>query len=411
MTDAPTPASDAVNDLFSAIHANNLPGVQLLITAEPELLEARSPSGLSPVLFAAYYRRPEILRALIGAGAPLNLYEAAAAGEADRVSALLDAQPDLVHTFSPDGFSPLGLAAFFGHDEVAQHLLARGADVNAVSRNAMAVQPLHSAAAGDHTHLALALVQAGAQVNATQHGGFTPLMSAAQNGNAALVAFFLSVGADPAARTPEGHDALALAQESGHEAVSAQLRTAAAERQETRNAPGAWEGHTEAMNKQHKLIGETGAQTGFETPDPKDNHENSYETTPESGKVSSANKMTYEAPEVPDPKEVTGQFDHLATRDPATMEQTLQAAEHAGAQTVGSVDPGLLDLATPVAGIGVNAGLAPAIAERARAVDPNPGYTPPSEKTVPHVDERPGDLPQGERAEVENEVRGGGNGR
>ncbi|MFC4637437.1 hypothetical protein [Deinococcus hohokamensis] len=165
------------------------------------------------------------------------------------------------------------------------------------------------------------------------------------------------------------------------------------------------------MNKQQKLIGETGAQTGFETPDPKDNHELIYETTPESGKVSSANKLTYEAPEVPDPKEVTGQFDHLATRDPAAMERSLQAAEFAGAQTVASVDPEVLDLATPVAGIGVNAGLAPAIADRARAVDPNPGYTPPSEKTVPHVGERPGDLPQGERAELEHEVRGEGSGR
>ncbi|MFC4637436.1 ankyrin repeat domain-containing protein [Deinococcus hohokamensis] len=242
MTDNPRPApatSDAVNDLFSAIHANNLPGVQLLITAEPELLQARSPSGLSPVLFAAYYRRPEILRALIGAGAPLNIYEAAAAGETAQVEALLETQPDLLHTFSPDGFSPLGLAAFFGHDEVAELLLARGADVNAVSRNAMAVQPLHSAVAGDHARLAQALVRAGAQVNAAQHGGFTALMSAAQNGNSALVAFLLSVGADPAARTAEGQDALALALESGHEAAAAQLRAAAAERQETRNAPGA----------------------------------------------------------------------------------------------------------------------------------------------------------------------------
>ncbi|MFC4426057.1 hypothetical protein [Deinococcus navajonensis] len=165
------------------------------------------------------------------------------------------------------------------------------------------------------------------------------------------------------------------------------------------------------MNKEHKLIGETGAQTGFETPDPKDNHESVYGTTPDSSKVSTANKMTYEEPEIPDPKEVTGQFDHLATRDPVAMEQNLQAAEFAGAQTVESVSPEVLDLATPVAGIGVNAGLAPAIQDRALAVDPNPGYTPPSEMTVPHVGERPGDLPQGERAELENEVRGNGNGR
>lgn len=229
--------TDAVNDLFSAIHANNLPGVQLLITAEPELLRSVSPSGLSPVLFAAYYHRPEILRALIGAGAPLNVFEAAAAGETDRVRALLDEQPDLVNTFSPDGFSPLGLSAFFGHDEVAELLLTRGADVNAVSQNAMQVRPLHSAAAGNHSGLAQALVMAGAEVNAAQHGGFTPLMSAAQNGNAALVGFLLSVGADPSAQTAGGQDAAALATEGGYEEIVILLKGEASPRQETRNAP------------------------------------------------------------------------------------------------------------------------------------------------------------------------------
>ncbi|ACO46639.1 ankyrin repeat domain-containing protein [Deinococcus deserti] len=229
--------TDAVTDLFSAIHSNNLPGVQLLITAEPELLRSVSPSGLSPVLFAAYYHRPEILRALIGAGAPLNLFEAAAAGETERVGALLDEQPGLVNSFSPDGFSPLGLSAFFGHDEAAELLLTRGADVNAVSRNPMQVQPLHSAAAGNHARLAQALVRAGAEVNAAQHGGFTPLMSAAQNGNAGLVLFLLSAGADPAAQTTDGQDAAALAAEGGYEEIVILLKGEASPRQETRNAP------------------------------------------------------------------------------------------------------------------------------------------------------------------------------
>lgn len=228
--------TDAVTDLFSAIHANNLPGVQLLITAEPALLRSVSPSGLSPVLFAAYYHRPEILRALIGAGAPMNVFEAAAAGEADRVRALLDEQPELVRTFSSDGFSPLGLSAFFGHDEVAELLLTRGADVNAVSRNAMQVQPLHSAAAGNHARLSQALVRAGAEVNSAQHGGFTPLMSAAQNGNAGLVQFLLTSGADPTARTTNGQDAAALATEGGYEEIVILLKREASPRQETRNA-------------------------------------------------------------------------------------------------------------------------------------------------------------------------------
>ncbi|GGK23313.1 hypothetical protein GCM10008955_16120 [Deinococcus malanensis] len=160
------------------------------------------------------------------------------------------------------------------------------------------------------------------------------------------------------------------------------------------------------MSEEHKLIGETGAQTGFETPDPKDDHASIYTTTPDSSKVSTANKLSYEPVDVPDPKEVTGQFDHLATRDPVAMDHTLQAAEMAGAQTVGGVDTGALDLVTPVGGIDSNSRLGPAIEDRTRAADPNPGYTPPSEMTVPHVSERPADLPEGERAELQNEVQG-----
>ncbi|GAA5534959.1 ankyrin repeat domain-containing protein [Deinococcus aluminii] len=231
--------TDAANELFQAIHAGNPEGVRLLITAEPRLLTAVSPSGLSPVLFATYYRRPEIMRLLIEAGAPLSVFEAAATGELAALREHLDAQPDLVNGVSPDGFTPLGLAAFFGREEVAAELLARGAEVNRASANAMRVQPLHSAAAGNHTALALRLLAAGADVNGAQHGGFTPLMSAAQNGNAKLVEALLAAGADPALTTEDGQNAAALAREEGHSAVLAILSGARHDAEESRNAPPA----------------------------------------------------------------------------------------------------------------------------------------------------------------------------
>lgn len=52
-------------------------------------------------------------------------------------------------------------------------------------------------------------------MNAVQEGGFTPLHSAAQNGQPEMVTLLLNAGADPAARTadgltPAGHETLAL---------------------------------------------------------------------------------------------------------------------------------------------------------------------------------------------------------
>ncbi|PNY81067.1 ankyrin repeat domain-containing protein [Deinococcus koreensis] len=223
MTLDPAPPTESERALFLAIQASDAGQVRSLLQVEPALLGAVSPMGVSPVLFATYYGRHEMAQVLIEAGAPLNLFEAAAVGHAARVRERLDAGDD-VNALSPDGFSPLGLAAFFGREDVAALLLSRGGDVGAVSANAMRVQPLHSAVAGNHAELARTLLDAGADVNAAQQDGFTPLMGAAQNGNAALVAELLVRGADRSAQTGDGHTAADLAQEEGHADVLDVLR-------------------------------------------------------------------------------------------------------------------------------------------------------------------------------------------
>jgi uncharacterized protein len=211
--------------LFQAIQAGDAATVTDLIEARAELLSSVSPSGLSPLLFAAYYHRPHMADLLIELGAPVSVFEAAANGAQIRLEAALDADPALLHALSPDGFSLLGLTAFFGHEQAARMLVALGADVNAASQNPMQVAPLHSAAAGNHTVLARLLLEAKANPNVVQHGGYTPLHSAAQNGNLELVRLLLKQGADPLARTEEDHDAQALAEQNGHPEVAALLQT------------------------------------------------------------------------------------------------------------------------------------------------------------------------------------------
>lgn len=211
--------SDAVTDLFAAIHANNPEGVRLLVRAAPELLEARSPSGLSPVMFAAYYHRPYVLDVLLAAGPPLDVFEAAATGQTERLTEQLGEG----EVFSPDGFTPLHLAAMFGHLETVRALLGGGADPCAVSRNAQAAQPLHSALGGRHWAAAQELLSRGADVNAAQLGGWTPLLLAVREGAEEVVAELLSRGASPQARTDEGESAADLARENGGEALLARF--------------------------------------------------------------------------------------------------------------------------------------------------------------------------------------------
>ncbi len=64
----------------------------------------------------------------------------------------------------------------------------------------MHVAPLNSAVAGNHYDIASKLIEAGADVNMKQAGGFTALMGAAQNGNAQIVQLLLEHGADINAR-------------------------------------------------------------------------------------------------------------------------------------------------------------------------------------------------------------------
>ena len=209
--------------LFQAIQAGDAATVTDLIEARAELLSASSPSGLSPLLFAAYYHRPQMAALLMSLGAGVSVFEAAAVGAEDRLKVVLEADPALLHAHSPDGFSLLGLTCFFGHEAAARTLLALGSDVNTVSRNAMRVTPLHSAVAGEYPALAALLLGAGANANAVQHGGYTPLHSAAQNGSLPLARLLLEQGADPAAQTDEDQTAQALATENGHAEVVALL--------------------------------------------------------------------------------------------------------------------------------------------------------------------------------------------
>lgn len=205
-----------MNTLIEAIRRGDRDAIERRLAADPSLAQGEE-EGTSLVLLAAYHGQPEIASLLAERKGELSIFEAAAVGDVARVKQHLDADPSLVSAYAPDGFHPLGLAAFFRRPEVVELLLARGADVRAASKNPMQVTALHSAVAdGGHPGIARMLVRAGADVNARQRHGWTPLHGAADSGDRETVELLLANGADPDATHQEGKTALDLAREKGH---------------------------------------------------------------------------------------------------------------------------------------------------------------------------------------------------
>lgn len=211
----------ATHAIFEAIQQNDADRVRELADAAGE----RNDEGVSALLYAQYYGRGDLVTALRPRKGELDVFEAAALGDVERLRELVDEDRARVGAYAQDGFFPLGLAAFFKHADAVRLLLDRGADPNQESRHAqIVVRPIHSAAAdGGSVEITQLLLDAGANPNVKQPGGFTPLHAAAHDCNVELVELLLARGADPQARLDDGRTPADLARERGHEGVAARL--------------------------------------------------------------------------------------------------------------------------------------------------------------------------------------------
>jgi ankyrin repeat protein len=168
---------------FKAIQEGDKDKVVSFLRKDPNLVLVKDKNNLSPLLVAIYNQKSEIAALFLERMVALSIFEAAATGRMVHLISNLARNPELVNAYAEDGFQPLGLAAFFGHVEAVEYLIKAGAEINSPSKNSLGVTPLQSAVAGCHYEITTMLLEAGADPNVREGGGYTPLHVAAQCGD------------------------------------------------------------------------------------------------------------------------------------------------------------------------------------------------------------------------------------
>lgn len=210
--------------VFDLIEHGQTAELAAQLASHAQLAEAQNPDGISALRAAVYHHQPAIRDLLLPYLPELDIFDASAVGDTGRIQQLLSFDPSLVASHSCDGWTPLHLAAAFADEETVRLLLSQGADAHARSHNDLASQPLHACIARFGS-LASArdLIESGADVNATQSGGVTPLHLAAAQGKLEMVEFLIQNGASPAIRAADGKLAAELARERGHARIAERL--------------------------------------------------------------------------------------------------------------------------------------------------------------------------------------------
>jgi ankyrin repeat protein len=214
-----------LEQLKQLLNTRNEKEINHFIQNNREVLNIVDEKGLSTLMYLAYHQLPSCIELAINLKKDFTLYEAVALGLLNRVITKLAIAPAALHAFANDGFLPLTLACYFGHQDIVEYLIKKGAKVDIPARNPSKVRPLHAAVARNDVKIAAVLLGNGADVNATQTGGVTALHSAAHRGNFEMVQLLIQYKANVLAKMEEGSTALSLAEKDGHRAVVTYLKS------------------------------------------------------------------------------------------------------------------------------------------------------------------------------------------
>ena len=211
---------------IAAARARDITRIKSMLQQNPRLLAARDPLGNTALVIAMNSGYRELAELVIAAGVEPNLWEAAAIGDVARLQEFLDGDVSRFDEWSPEGFTPMMLAAHFGHADAVTFLLDRGAHIDAISKHPLGVTALHATLFGGHVRIARVLMDRGADVTVARGGagwpraGWTALHYAAGFGLVDLIEPLLAHGAKLNAFDASGATPLDVAIQSGRKQIA-----------------------------------------------------------------------------------------------------------------------------------------------------------------------------------------------
>ena len=206
------------------IESGNSRDLDLLLTGNPDLILEKTSHGISPLLLACYFHKPQIIRVLLQHNQGLNIHEAVAAGLISYIEEMIKQMPKVVNEISTHGYSALALATHFNKEDTVRLLLANKADPDIPTQNNEQLFPLHIALSNKNIAITKLLIEAGANVNKQQNTGLTALHLAAQQGNIELIVSLLENGAQLELASTHGKTASDFAASKGYREIAEILK-------------------------------------------------------------------------------------------------------------------------------------------------------------------------------------------
>jgi len=138
-------------------------------------------------------------------------------GNIENLKAQLDRNPDLVNIKDARGFTPLIFASYFNKEDIVKTLMTYKAPVD--ETDSQGNTALIGVSFKGNTALAKYLMDHGANINSKNNNGVTPLIFATMYNQTKMVAFLLKHNPDVHIKDNDGKMALDYATEKGFKAI------------------------------------------------------------------------------------------------------------------------------------------------------------------------------------------------